>query len=428
MIVQSAPVTKNVQTDYSSWPLYSLFLLLLGTSVFPVEFISGLSAYFLLLAFFVWKSKKRSFPKSLQIVFVAFILMIAIGLVSGISNERYPYLKDAWYFINPVIVIFVGYCFGAQTPLLREGLRMVLIAGLILACFHLLKFVLQPNMLSMPATEVRALAGNGNFVVGLSVALLLARLRSWPATYAIPKSLGWLILVMCSASVYLAFSRTLVLVAIIFWIALRGLMVGSRFLKVFAVLTVGLVLLGSVAAYLPQATEMEKKTFSGKLLRSIQELTVADYQDAQSINDNFRGYETAKALKSYADGGPIDWLSGMGFGHFVDLGVSLALGDGPMRYIPVMHNGVMYVLVKTGALGLTLYLFCFGWLFVRGLRAASAGTAVETFAGKIAQGAVAILLFTSWLISGPFNKSALFSILLILGFVLSIVERKEWMK
>jgi hypothetical protein len=53
---------------------------------------------------------------------------------------------------------------------------------------------------------------------------------------------------------------------------------------------------------------------------------------------------------------------------------------------------------------------------------------VETFAGEIVQGAVAILLFTSWLISGPFNKSALFSILLILGFVLSIVERKEWMK
>lgn len=413
---------------YTSWPLYSLLFLLLANSVLPAELLSALNGYFLLLALFVWISKRRALPNSLGIVYLGFVSMLAVGMVTGLSNELYPYFKDAWYFVNPVIVITVGYCFGAQTPMLREALRILLIAGVLLGIYHLSKFALNPSLFSLPATEVRSIAGNGNFVVGLTFALLLGRFGKWRESFSIHPAVGLLMLGVCAASVALAYSRTLVLVAFVFWIALRGYMVGSRFVKVIAIAAVLLAVLGTVASMMPKATEMEKKTFTGKLLRSAQELTVSDYQDEQSINDNFRGFETARALKAYADGGLTSWLGGRGLGHFVDLGVFLNLGEGPMRYIPIFHNGIIYVLVKTGALGLSFYLLTFAWLFKRGSTASQSSDRAAQAAGRVVQGCVAVLIFTSWLISGPFNKSALFSVLLLLGFSLAIIERKEWLK
>ncbi|WP_407277706.1 hypothetical protein U5817_13675 [Aromatoleum evansii] len=415
-----------MRTEPPAWPLYSLFFLLLGGSYLPISLVSGMNAYFLVLALVVWGTRNNPFPKSLWVLLICFSGIIALGLAFGYDNELYPYLKDAWYFINPVGVILVGYSFGALTPRLSQALRLLVIAGLILASLHLAKFAINPNLLSLPATEVRALAGNGNFVVGLTCAFLIASIGRWREMLAIRPIFGWIVLLLCGASITLAYSRTLVLVVLVFWTALRGLMLGSRFVKLGAAVIVGLALLGALAASLPPASEAGKKTFTGKMLRSAQELTIADYRDQQSINDNFRGFETARAYKDYVDGGVLRWLGGRGFGHFVDLGVYLFLGDGPMRYIPVLHNGMLYVLVKTGALGLILYLVSFGWLFRRGAVAARSVDPDERFAGLIVQGAVAVSLLTSWLIAGPFNKTALVSVLLLLGFCLSIVERKEW--
>lgn len=409
----------------SKWPLYSLLLLFLAGSVLPVEVISGMNAYFLVLATIVWASKKQAFSKSLAVLISCFFGIIATGFVFGAENDLYPFLKDAWYFINPITLVAVGYCFGTQAPQLHEALRMLTIAGVILAMLHLSRFAINPDLLIMPATEIRAIAGNGNFVVGISCALLLATVGHWKKMLAISPSFGWVTLLICGASMALAYSRTLVLVAFVFYIALRGLLIGRRIVKLGAVGFTALALIGLVAVNLPKATEAEKKTFSGKLLRSAQELTVSDYRDEQSINDNFRGFETARAIKSYVDGGPIRWLGGRGFGHFVDLGVYLFLGEGPMRYIPVLHNGILYVLVKTGAIGLALYLISFGWLYKKGLNAATSNNINQQFAGRLVQGAVAVILATSWLISGPFNKSALMAVLLLLGFCLAIVEKNE---
>lgn len=419
---------RSEQKRYADWPLYSLLILLLANSILPAELLSAFNSYFLLLALFVWLSKRRTFPKSLSVVYLSFAGILSTGMAMGISNEIYPYFKDVWYFVNPLIVITVGYCFGAQTPLLRPTLRIVLIAGALLATQHLSKFALNPSLFSLPATEVRTIAGNGNFVVGISFALLLGSFGKWRESFGINTPIGWLMLTIGAASVSLSYSRTLVLVALIFWAALQGFMVGKRFAK-FLILGISLfAALATLATFVPRATEAEKKTFTGKLLRSAQELTVSDYQDEQSINDNFRGFETARALKSYSDGGVPSWLAGRGFGHFVDLGVSLNLGDGPMRYIPIFHNGIIYVLVKTGALGLCLYLLCCCWLFIRGARASRDIESTVATAGRVVQGCVAVLVFTSWLISGPFNKSALFAVLLVLGFSLALIERKEWLR
>jgi len=382
-----------------------------------------MNGYFLLLAIVVWGTKKSSFPKSLRVLLACFALIITLGLLSGYDSELYPYLKDAWYFINPVASILVGYCFGAMSPRLREALRFLIVAGFILAVFHLARFIANPALITLPATEVRALAGNGNFVVALAFAFLIATIGRWRECLAVHPGIGWLVFPVCAASVALAYSRTLVIVALVFWLALRGLMVGARFIRLGAAALVILVVITAVANYLPAATEAEKKTFAGKLLRSVQELTISDYRDEQSINNNFRGFETARALKSFVDGGVPGWLGGRGFGYFVDLGIYLYLGEEPMRYIPVLHNGILYVLVKTGAVGLTLYLVSFCWLFRRGSRASSASDQNERFAGRIVQGTVVVSLLTSWLISGPFNKTELVSVLLLLGFCLSIVTQ-----
>jgi hypothetical protein len=160
------PYMRELRHEQPDWPLYSLFFLFLASSIFGVALISLLNVYFLVLALIVWATKKRPLPKSLGVLLTSFAVIIALGMTFGYNNDLYPYLKDAWYFINPVVIIFVGYCFGALSPRLREALRLLVVAGLILALLHLLRFVVNPNLLNISATEVRALAGNGNFVVG----------------------------------------------------------------------------------------------------------------------------------------------------------------------------------------------------------------------------------------------------------------------
>lgn len=409
------------------WPLISLLALFLGAAQVPVAVITGANSYLLLLSIVVWRASRSAFPKALLVIVASFVAIISVGLMTGLSNERYAYLKDAWYFINPVLTIATGYCFGVCGVRMASALKVVVVAGVVLALIHLSKFGMNPALFSMPATEVRMIAGNGNFLVGISVALLLANWGRWREVLDTPGWLGGLMLTVGAASMALASSRTLVIVALLFLGGMRGMMAGSRFLRFAIAGVLALSMLAALSSALPPPTEQEKKTFTGKLLRSMQELAISDYQDEQSINDNYRGFESARAYKAYVDGGPVSWLGGRGMGYYVDLGIYLQLGEGRMRYIPILHNGIFYLLVKTGVLGVLGFLACFGWLFMRGGNAAQQIDPELASSGRIIQSCVAVSIATAWLIAGPFNKSALLSVLLVMGYALAVADRRERM-
>jgi O-antigen ligase len=412
--------TKDV---YPTWPMISILFLCLVYSTLPAAVISALNGYFLLLALMVFWQSRTSFPKDLWCLIVPFIVAIIAGLVSGAGNEKYAYFKDIWYFINPILIISVGYCFGRVMPDLPRAFLALVVAGTIMATFHLIKFAINPNLFLLSAVEVRLKAGGGNFAVCLACFLLTMNLWKWRESINIPKWFGVLAFVITSFSVVMSYSRTLFILFILMAIAYRGWMIGKKIAKVGIAVLIFIGLLISISSFVDTNTPEMKKSFVGKVLRATEEITISDYRNEASINDNYRGFESARGLKAYAEGNPLQWLIGRGFGYDTDLGLYINLGDGPMRFIPVFHNGYVYLLVKAGLIGFVTYMFFIWYIFLCGMRSASnSQSATIQLAGRLLQGFSAVLLVTTYLISGAFNKVNLFPVLLFTGFCLAVID------
>jgi len=57
------------------------------------------------------------------------------------------------------------------------------------------------------------------------------------------------------------------------------------------------------------------------------------------------------------------WIQGKGFGSTVDAGFELRLNGEMIQHLPTVHNGVAYVYMKTGLIGLLLYFIIFVVLY-----------------------------------------------------------------
>jgi hypothetical protein len=183
-------------------------------------------------------------------------------------------------------------------------------------------------------------------------------------------------------------------------------------------------------ALLGRSGGADLQSFVGKLANALREIALTDTSSVREINANFRGYESAQALKQVLDGTPLQIFFGQGFGTLVDLGIFIPLGsfEGGMpvavRRIPVLHNGYMYLLVKGGVLAVLLYLYVLAYLYRVGRGSAVVQAQdVRQHAGRLLQALTVSLALTTYVVSGAFNKSGMYAFLLCMGFVLAALDR-----
>jgi O-antigen ligase len=187
-----------------------------------------------------------------------------------------------------------------------------------------------------------------------------------------------------------------------------------------------LVLAGYIAQlYVDTESDYALQTYGGKLARTLQELTVGDSLGARDINLNFRAFETNRALDQYAAAPVQEMVFGQGFGATVDLGITMPLqisdtGFRGVRHIGIFHNGYIFLLTKVGMVGLLLYVGVMAYLYGVGRRRADGPLASpEVRAGRLFQFAVVTLAATTYFIAGVFNRTDMFPVLLLIGFLLA---------
>ena len=119
-------------------------------------------------------------------------------------------------------------------------------------------------------------------------------------------------------------------------------------------------------------------------------------------------------------------MFGQGFGAQVDIGFFQNLSGqrgNEVRFIPIFHNGYIYLLIKTGIVGVLVYLALLAWLYRVGRRTASGPPDdPKTLQGRALQGCALALLVSTWIVSGAFNKFGLVGLLLMVGHLLAALS------
>ena len=407
------------------WPAVSIALLCPFAAVAPVSLVTGMNLYLLLLVGIVWLGGRKSPEAPFLWAMLPFVLLLAVGLVAGVGAPRYLYLKDAWYFTNPATIIALGYLFHRILGDTMRGLRAFVVAGLLVAIPHLLKFAINPQILTEEATQIRTVAGTGYFPAAAALLLLVGWWGAWRDGLRLPQWLAATAATLCLASVVLSFSRTLAVVVVLGALAALGYFARREWLRVGGLVLAAAFGLGVLQSTVDTSSVQSKRTFLGKLARSMEEMDVQEFRSTAAINDNFRGYETSRALATWRAGTPAQLVFGRGFGAQVDLGIFQNLSGTPggaVRFIPILHNGYMFLLVKTGLAGVAAYLAALAGFYLAGRRAARGGPGAPVREGRALQACAIVMLVTTWVIAGAFNKFGMFAFLMLMGYLLAAVS------
>jgi hypothetical protein len=406
------------------WPAVSVALLIVLSKIGPSWLVTGLNMYLVLLALIALLATKRPLDPGVVRCVGCFAVILVLGCLSGYTNELYAFGRDAWYVVNALMAFLAGYVLCVAAGEVGRILKAAVLAGAFLGILQLSPFFADPSLLLLSAIAIRETVGTGFFAPALALAILVgyrSQLRQFLKIS--PVTVG-ICLAVCILAVALTFSRTIVLITI----ASLVIVLVERSTRLVWILVGGVASLTLAAGLYGGVADLDsseaRSSFLGKMARSVEELWISDYSDLKSISDNWRGYETAQALKQYANGTPLNWVAGQGFGTLVRLGVGMRLGGsgdvaGRTLYhaIPVLHNGYAYLLIKGGAISVAAYLVFLAMLWRVGSAAISRapqGDAGRT-AALLLRSVVVVLAISTWVISGAFNKNDLTAFLIVGG-------------
>jgi len=346
--------------------------------------------------------------------------MIALGLLGAPAHNLRDVLKDGWYYMFPALAVLTGYLLAHRCKRVAPVLMAFVAAGVLLSCWHLAEIVAHSGSLaSGDINDVRTEVGAGYVLSAVSplilflsrrygVALLPSRARILPIS----------IYCITLTSVVFTFSRTIIISLLLSLIAGLGWLTAKRKRGlIMMALFVGAVL--GLSAVIPEDTA----SFFGKLARSREEVAFSDFSTTTDAIQYWRAYETLKALQTYGGGTFIQQAVGLGFGQLVDIGFEVQLGDTAMSEIPVFHNGYIYVLVKTGYVGLVLFLIYLVRFYTLGARSAESPDPQKQLLGGLTMAMTTTVVVSTFVISGWFNPGAMCSVMLLMGSLVGFLSK-----
>lgn len=345
-------------------------------------------------------------------VFVALLLPVLLGFIAGYQNNSYLILKDAYYFSMPVLFTLCGIMLARKLSI-AEFLRTLVLGGacisVIVTVFSLVYMGTATLTDPYSARYVIGIAGTPGPPLAIGCMLLSRKFKIslfsklWYRAFLIVNVFG----------VYMLASRTYFVITMCFVFLLLANHIKRVWITPAIVLVVMIFTLMPVDLF----TSKSSDTFWGKMFSSFTELSMGDYNTEQDINIRYRGYESFMAINGYVQGDSEDMLIG-GLGKQVDLKTYVRLGeDAYFRFIPVLHNGWLYILVKTGAVGVLIYLVVFFGMIIANWRHYTNPDSrpIIRFFAALTIGCILSLLFTNYIVTSFFNVE-MTVIMLTLGF------------
>jgi len=308
---------------------------------------------------------------SLSRKFINHAIPLAILLCLGfVGTLIYHYkivdvIKDIFHFIKPLIAIFVSYIIFKKINNFHLFIKTIVIAAMISVLIH--GFILAFLINSWGNIERIREFTKDNFLE-LFALMFLIYYKRFEGRNLFKPAYTRIFIVLLFVSCFLYFSRTMMIVAGLFVAAVHGYTkITTKTVKVAALFIVAVGLFYSylysiniprdkagISAFFYKVKMAPEEIFTGRV----------DRDNLAQVWDHWRGYEAKRAL-DLMKSKPESFVFGTGYGSLVNLKFYAPLtGEKKgIRYISELHNGYIYILYKTGIIGILVYLFMLGRMY-----------------------------------------------------------------
>lgn len=390
-----------------------LFSIVVLCEIYIVSFRTNLLIQFAFLSLLIVSGKgivSKQLLKTLLPIFIIFI----VGFFGFFWNDYLivDFIKDFSHFIKPLIAITVGYLTFKSINDASSFLKTIIVVAVITAIIHLIGVFGFSNLMKGSIHEAREF-GLDNFIEIYALYLLILSPKYDIQTFDKPFHKKIIIIILV-VSIIFYFSRTMLGMIIILGFSFYGFAkLTSKSIKVIGVLLLMLFLfygyLGTIKLE-RNSKGIEALMYKIKIAPSEVFNAKVNKDDHKKLWDHWRAYEAKRAISLMQDN-PSSFIIGTGYGSLVNLKFKAPLGENGMRYISVLHNGYIFILYKTGILGMFFYLLFLINLYLR-IYHNYTHTQINFF--KILISTIGIyFLFTSIIITGIYIPKD--AILFILG-------------
>lgn len=338
----------------SEWPYQLLFLVAVGFS-YVNNYEISLAVWLIVLVI----SVKRYYSKNILILCSFFGVIVFLGIIRSFfyDHDLYVIIRDLSYFIKPIVGLLIGYqCFRSKD---NNFFTTVIYCALVISIIHLM--ILANAFIFHHVRYVHEIRHHGGYFSDFETFAVIILLfhKKFELKFSTQKRL--ILLVIIGTSLFLYLARTNLIQFFIISFGLLGLFQLNR--SKITILSILLIAGGFGYKIIydmnPARGAAGFENFLYKIKNSPKEIydpyVVND--NTARFHDNFRSYETkVTILQVYGKRDNGIWF-GNGFGSTVNYGSLMWTNDGArVRHAPILHNGYSTIFLKTGVVGLTVFI------------------------------------------------------------------------
>ncbi len=364
------------------------------------------------LTLFLTITKKYSLTiLKLTVCFLA-IFSIAFLVMLFKDYKIYNIIRDITYLIKPIIGLLLGYQLCKKN--FQKVFQTIVYTGVFIAIFHMILIfyaIIFHNAITV--NDIRMYGGYfSDFEIYALIILVFH--KNFELGFSKKQLLKYSIIIAISSFMYLA--RTNFIQFVILFVAMKGLLkINKTSIAVLSSLLLIILIGYSAILYVNPKRNgpgIEALLYKIKIAPTEPFKTKVDFEDWKDFNDNYRSYENIQTVKQITYDGINTIIFGKGIGSQIDLKKKISLGDTELRFISILHNGYMTVLLKAGLIGVFIYLYSIFLFF----KLTKTNKPIVSNINLLLIGTGVFLIFSSWVFMGVYNlidnKSILIGILI----------------
>lgn len=346
-----------------------------------------------------------------------FVAIITIAFVVMLTRDYISYyiIRDITYLLKPILGTFIGYHLCRSN--FNKAFETIVYTGVILAVIHIITifyaFIFQH---AHTVNDIRLRSG---FFSDFEVYAVIILIFHKQFEIDIPKRKIQLFTLMVGFSALMYLARTNFIQFAILLVGMKGYFKINRTSITVILSLIATVIIGyaAILSYNPRrgGPGIEVLLYKIKIAPGEAFKTKINADDWRDFNDNYRSYENIHTVKQMTRNGTPTILFGAGMGSRIDLKREVWLGDMYLRYISILHNGFMTVFLKTGLLGILIYL----WSILLMFRQPKSEIPIVKNINLLLVGTGIFLFFSNWVFMGVYNL--LDNKSLLIGFLICYI-------